>query len=200
MRDWEDHWSRRDTPWDKGEAAPPLFEYLEEWDDGFMRGARVLVPGCGSGHDVRALAGAGAKPVGVDVSETAIEVARAHDPSGDEEFRHGSLFDWEETGYDALWEHTCFCAIDPADRANYARAAGRVVKPGGRLVGVFYLNPDNDGDGPPFGADRAEICRHFEPWFSLVRSRVPERAFPSRVGREWLAVFQRKAEATAGLR
>lgn len=193
VRDWEECWRRGETPWDKGEAAPPLLEYLASRDDGFVSGARVLVPGCGSGHDVRALAAAGARPTGLDLSGTAIEVARSHARVGGEVYLQGCFFEWAEGGFDAIWEHTCFCAIDPAERPRYARAAARALRPGGRLIGVFYLNPDHDDEGPPHRAEREEIRGHLGPWFSLLDAKVPELAFPSRAGREWLAVFERLA-------
>lgn len=192
-RDWEQHWIEGDTPWDKGEAAPPLLEYLDDWDDGFIRGARVLVPGCGSGHDVRALAAAGARVTGLDLSPTAVEVAREQATEDGEDYLEGDLFEWSGQGlYDAIWEHTCFCAIGPEDRPRYAEAVARLLRPGGRLIGVFYLNPDNDEGGPPFASSREEILRHLEPSFSLEREKVPDRAFPSREGREWLAQLIRQ--------
>jgi SAM-dependent methyltransferase len=197
MRDWEKHWSEGDTPWDKGAAAPPLQEYLEKWDAGGLRGARVLVPGCGSGHDVRELARAGAMPTGLDLSPTAIEVARGHEAAGEERYVAGDFFDWDGGPFDALWEHTCFCAIPPERRDDYAAAAGRLVRPGGKLIGVFYLDPDNDGDGPPFGASRDEIVEHLRPWFSLIRGETPQRGYESRVGREWLACFARHDRGVA---
>lgn len=191
-RNWEDHWVEGDTPWDKGEAAPPLLEYLDEWDDGFVEGARILVPGCGSGHDVRALAAAGARVTGLDVSPTAVEVARSHAAINGEAYVQGDLFEWSgDFPFDAVWEHTCFCAIEPDDRSRYAGAVARLVRPGGRLIGVFYLDPDNDEGGPPHPSSKAEIERHLGPSFSLKRGKVPDRAFPSREGREWLAQFVR---------
>lgn len=192
VRDWEACWQRGETPWDKGQAAPPLLEYLEDWDAGFVHGGRVLVPGCGSGHDVRALALAGALPVGLDLSPTAIKVAREHPPVAGEVYQEGCFFRWDEGGFDAIWEHTCFCAIEPATREQYARSAARALRPGGRLIGVFYLDPDHDEDGPPYRAEQEEIAGHLEPWFSLVGGRVPTRTFPGREGREWLAVFERE--------
>jgi hypothetical protein len=54
--DWEERWRSKDTPWEKGYAAPPLTEYLEEGGEELRNARRVLVPGCGSGHDVRELA------------------------------------------------------------------------------------------------------------------------------------------------
>ncbi len=193
MRDWEDHWQRGETPWEKGGPAPPLLEYLEEWDNGSITGSTILVPGCGSGHDVRALAAAGARVTGLDIAPTAIELAGSIPRVNGERYRQGSFFEWRDEAYDAIWEHTCFCAIDPSDRDRYAAAAARLVKPGGRLIGVFYLDPDHDEDGPPFGATRDEISRHLAPSFSLVREKVPQRSFPTREGREWLVEFRRLA-------
>ncbi|MCH7225267.1 methyltransferase domain-containing protein [Haloferula sp. A504] len=191
-RNWEDHWMAGDTPWDKGEAAPPLLEYLDEWDDGFVDGARILVPGCGSGHDVRALAAAGARVTGLDLSPTAVEVARSHPAINGEAYVQGDLFDWsDDSSFDAVWEHTCFCAIEPEDRSRYAEAVARWIRPGGRLIGVFYLDPDNPDGSPPHPSSKAEIERHLAPSFSLERGKVPDRAFPSRLGREWLAQFVR---------
>jgi SAM-dependent methyltransferase len=192
MTDWDQRWRNQETPWDKGEPAPPLLEALAHPEDGpFLRDARVLVPGCGSGHDVRALATGGARVTGLDLSSTAIKVARGHTPVRGEEYVCDCLFSWEAEPFDALWEHTCFCAIDPSCRGIYAEAVGRLVRPGGKLVGVFYLNPEDPDDDPPYGSEKTEIVKHLEPWFTLQWGSVPKRAFPSREGREWLATFVR---------
>jgi hypothetical protein len=56
-RDWNAAYEGGETPWDKGYASPPLIEFLN-----FQPiSGRVLVPGCGAGHDVRALAAEGAE-------------------------------------------------------------------------------------------------------------------------------------------
>lgn len=191
MRDWQDYWERGETPWDKGEAAPPLLECLEGGFGEFLKSARVLVPGCGSGHDVRALVAAGAEVTGMDLSAKAVEVAEGWEPVGDEIFLEGDFLAGDLAGFDAIWEHTCFCAIEPDQRDAYVAAAAMAVREGGRFYGVFYLTPDNDEDGPPYAAEIDEIVGRFSPWFTLLDGRVPERAFPGREGREWLAVFER---------
>lgn len=192
MTNWDQRWVDQETPWDKGEAAPPLLEALAHAEDGpFLRESRVLVPGCGSGHDVRALAAAGARVVGLDLSPTAIEVARSFPRVADESYVCGSLFDWEDSPFDAIWEHTCFCAIDPSSRGRYAEAVARLIRPGGFLIGVFYLDVEDPDDDPPYPSEKEEIVRHLAPWFTLVRGSVPTKAFPSREGREWLATFAR---------
>ncbi len=64
------------------------------------------------------------------------------------------LFDW-------VFEHTLFCAIQPGERDEYARALLRWLKPGGQYLAVNYLIPDRDG--PPFGTTRDELWQRFSP-------------------------------------
>ena len=71
--EWDQRYQENDTPWDRGEPAPPLVEYLE---DNRLRG-RVLVPGCGPGHDARFLASHGCDVLGVDIAQLALQKAKA---------------------------------------------------------------------------------------------------------------------------
>lgn len=200
MTDWDARYESGDTPWDKGSAAPPLLEILdrhgvEPWGDG-----PVLVPGCGTGHDVRALAAAGLNVVGLDVSELAVLKASAYPKVADEVYELGDFLDpaWAmDRSFSALWEHTCFCAIPVERRNDYARSAAAVLMPGGLLAGVFFLTPFDPGDaetGPPFPTTIEEINAWFSPWFDQVDAWVPERAFPGREGREWIAIFRKLAQ------
>lgn len=205
MTDWDDLWQKEQTPWDKGYPAPPLTEYLDGIGEELLHARRVLVPGCGSGHDVRELARRGVGATGLDLSETAIERARAHPPAGREDYICGSLFDAEwriGREFDAVWEHTCFCAIDPSLRPAYARALSEILLPGGHLVGLFFLTPWDPGEeaqGPPFESTREEIVELLAPWFELRKDRVPGQAYPGREGREWLTVFERRNRPNPGV-
>ena len=188
---WQDRWETGDTPWDHGEAAPPLVDWLR---DNTLTG-RILVPGCGSGHEVRAVASAaGAEVLGLDLAEGAVAAADAFPEVGRERYRVGDFLALPEDlvgQFDALVEHTCFCAIDPADRPRYATAAARALKPGGRLVAIFYLDPQRPV-GPPFGVERAELDALFAAGFALESAHVPTRVFPGREGREELRVYRRQ--------
>jgi SAM-dependent methyltransferase len=190
--DWETRYQTGDTPWEKGEAAPPLVEWLARNEiDG-----RILVPGCGSGHDVRALARAGADPVGIDIAPSAIQRAAALPRAGEEVYEVADLFALPEhlTGiFDWVFEHTCFCAIDPLRRADYVAGVMTALKPGGHLLAIFYINPGHDGDGPPFGVSEEEIELLFEGMFERVTSYVPTIAYPGREGRELLCLLRRRS-------
>lgn len=179
-----------DTPWDKGAAHPVLADLLTE---NVLRG-RVLVPGCGSGHDVRALAGAGLEVVGLDIAPLALERARAFAKAGAETYRIADLFELPPDmrgAFDGVFEHTCFCAIDPARRADYVAAVSSALRPGGRLLAVFYAEPEHDGDGPPFGCRPEELDVLFGGVFRLLAERRGFPTFLHREGRELLRLFER---------
>ena len=199
MTDWESRYRQHDTPWEKGKAAPPLIELMERWSaTPPWGGGEVLAPGCGFGHDVRAIASTGVPVLGLDLSASAVEGARGFPSVGKERYLQADLFDrswWPEKGFTGWWEHTCFCAIDPVDRPRYAEAAGALVRPGGWLCGVFFLTPNERGEescGPPFDSTIPEIEGLLAPWFEKVDAWVPTRTYPGREGREWVAVFRRK--------
>lgn len=194
MTDWDDRWKAGETPWDHGAPAPPLVELLGSDQASWLIGKRVLVPGCGSGEDVRELARAGADATGLDISPTAVAHAQAMSPTKGTDFVNGSFFDWESEPFDAVWEHTCFCAIEPADRIRYASACARLIRPGGCLAAVFYLEPwlpDETPEPPPHGSGKSEIIELLRPDFVLRWDKTPDLSYPGREGREWLAVFER---------
>ena len=190
LMDWNQRYEQDDTPWDKGEAHPVLLGMLTH---GALTG-RILVPGCGTGHDVRALAARGLDVTGLDLAPLALEMARAHAAAGGEKYLLGDLFDLPaalESSFDGIFEHTCFCAIDPVRRGDYVDAVASLLKPGGRLLSVFFLDPGNDGEGPPFGCATEEIDDLFSPHFRLLEEDSAIPTFPEREGRELLRLFRR---------
>lgn len=197
MTDWNERYRAGDTPWEKGQPAPPLLELLERMDLENWGGGPVLVPGCGTGHDVRALAEKGLTTVGVDLAEMAVERARAFPAVGNESYELGNFLDpsWRAgRKFSAIWEHTCFCAIDPNQRAAYAKAAADLLDEGGLLAGVFFLTPFDPGEeaaGPPFATTIEELENWFSPAFERIDGWVPLRAFPGREGREWIGLFRK---------
>jgi SAM-dependent methyltransferase len=188
--DWEARYVSKDMPWEKGEPSPGLVDFLGT-HPGLDRGS-VAIPGCGTGHDARAWANAGFKAHGFDIATTALQLAREKTESA------GLVATFEQRNFlqddpaqpfDWLFEHTLFCAIDPARRDEYARAVVRWLKPGGQFLAVFYIITDTDG--PPFGTNRAEIISRFSPFFNLLEEWMP-RSYPNRTGLELMMWWQRK--------
>lgn len=188
--DWEGRYQAQDTPWDKGEPSPGLIDFLAAHPE--LPRTTVGVPGCGTGHDVRAWAEAGFNAQGFDVAPSAIERSRAQTPRDKlrASFQIADfLADAPPQPFDWLFEHTLYCAINPNQRPEYAKAVLRWLKPDGQFLAVHYLIPDEDG--PPFGTTREEVLTRFSPDFDLVQEWVP-RSYPNRTGLELMLWWKRK--------
>ncbi|WP_435892579.1 methyltransferase domain-containing protein [Oceaniferula spumae] len=194
--DWNQRYVEGDTPWDKGTYTPALLEIFAK--QLIPTGAEVLVPGCGFGHDARAIADAGYSATGMDIADSAVKGARlAHQDAEGLEFIQANLFDLElpkQKRYGAIWEHTCYCAILPEQRPAYVEAVSNLLEENGLLVGVFFTNTEMPpGEGPPFETSAEEVRSLFSDKFDLLWEKEPDATFPSRVGCEWLMAWQRKA-------
>ena len=190
--DWDDLYCRRETPWEKGVPHPGLLDFLAE--NGPLRG-EIFVPGCGSGHDVRALSTAENHVLGVDVATRAMAKATARPKIANEEYLLADLFELPPKlnhKFDWVFEHTCFCAIDPSRRKNYVEAIVRLLKPNGKLLAIFFINPDHDEDGPPYRVSTAELEGFFGEYFTVEREWVPARTHPGREQRELMRVLHRR--------
>lgn len=197
--DWEERYRQADTPWDKGVAHPALGRWLAGHADR-MTGA-VLVPGCGLGHDARAIAVAepAANVLGLDIAPSAIAAATGIEGPGNAAFRQGDLFDLPADlrgRFDWIWEHTCFCAIDVDRRDAYAAAVATALRAGGHLLGVFYLDPyrgdHRPGGGPPHGCTTGELHDRFaRAGFQILAEDVPVATYLEREGRERLVLMAR---------
>jgi SAM-dependent methyltransferase len=190
--DWDQCYREGTTPWNKGEPSPPL----KAWLGRNQLTGRVIVPGCGLGHDVALLAESGADVVGLDVSVTAIEGAKVHHPSIQDRLVAGDLFapPLEMIGsFDALVEHTCLSGMPPEWRTRYAEACRRLLKPDGMIIGVWFIEPEMDPgeSGPPFALPVAALDAMFDKDFKVVEDYVPEESYDGRAGRERLRVLKR---------
>src|ERR1700678_1457302 len=86
--DWELQYQKGETPWEKGAPSPGLIDFLAAEP---LRG-RVLVPGCGFGHDVRALATTADEVIGLDLAPSAVEAAERPPKVAAERYVAGYLF------------------------------------------------------------------------------------------------------------
>ncbi|KAH6635909.1 S-adenosyl-L-methionine-dependent methyltransferase [Chaetomium tenue] len=82
---WSELWdSDQADLWDRGMPSPALVDFITTRRDiidclgGGRRRPRALVPGCGRGYDVVMLALHGFDAVGLEVSQTAVNAARAY--------------------------------------------------------------------------------------------------------------------------
>ncbi|HTB82776.1 MAG TPA: methyltransferase domain-containing protein [Candidatus Sulfotelmatobacter sp.] len=188
---WEQRYQTHDMPWEKGAPSPGLVDFLATHPR-LQRGS-VCVPGCGFGHDVRELARAGFVASGFDLApsaiQTATEMTRAAGLDADF-FLSDFLRNDPPQPFDWIFEHTLFCAIQPAERDDYVRAVLRWLAPGGTYLAVNYF--DCGPDGPPWPTARKEQWERFSPHFELLGDWTP-RSYQNREGKERMFWWRRKA-------
>jgi SAM-dependent methyltransferase len=192
--DWDAAYRTGQVFWDRAAPSPPMRQYLERHP---VQG-RALVPGCGRGHEVALAVEMGLDATGLDIAPTGLKEARALYPRLASRFVLGDLFDPPAAlrgTFDVVLEHTCMSALPPALRSSYRRGIDLLLKPGGLLIGVWYINPDLEpGDeGPPFPFPVPALTALFADGFEIVADYVPDVAFSRREGRERLRVLRRHA-------
>ncbi|KAF9456877.1 S-adenosyl-L-methionine-dependent methyltransferase [Collybia nuda] len=188
-------------PWDIGQVQPPVREVVESGEVDFPRQGRALVPGCGSGYEVIFLASSlGLDTVGLDISETAIEVAKGKlaaqetPPKGSVNFSTGDFFaldPLEEEKLDVIYDCAFFVAIPPSRRPEWSRQMANLVKPGGYLITlIFPMDPLSD-IGPPYSVRPSHYHEHLDGNFVKIIDRESKMSLPGRAGRERIAVWRR---------
>jgi SAM-dependent methyltransferase len=191
-RFWEDVYARGGDGWELGGPAPPLVDFFTTTT---LDGRRVAVPGCGRGHDARFLASRGYEAVGFDFAEAPLTAARALAARAGSTARFEALDVFalgraHPHAFDGVWEYTCFCAIDPARRAEYVASLAGAVRPGGWLLGCFFPLRGSPA-GPPFPVSMDEVRRVLRPAFRIDRDFMPLRSVRGRQGREWMVLARR---------
>ena len=122
-----------------------------------------MVPGCGRGYDVTALATPDRYVLGLDIAEKAVEAAKERrDALSPEQcackenadFQTTSFFELDVSDpgnqFDFIYDYTFLCALDPSVRASWAAQMGRLTRPGGELLTLIFPIRAPDDKGPPF--------------------------------------------------
>ncbi len=193
--DWDARYRDGETPWEKGMAHPALPFFIESHPAFFEGKPRLFHPGCGYGRDAAHLAPLCREITALDIAEEAITNAKNLYPALENiRWEQGDLFTWDEPEhYDLVWEHTCFCAITPSYRAAYVRAIHTLLKPGGLLLGIFFLTPDHPiGEGPPFRVSRDQLNHFFGKDFELIEDIPNPPTYDGREDTETIMIWRKR--------
>ncbi|KAG1328242.1 Thiocyanate methyltransferase 1 [Cocos nucifera] len=190
---WEKSWEEGLTPWDLAQPTP-VVQHLVQRES--LPTGRVLVPGCGSGYDVVAIASPERYVVGLEISHSAVKKAKEWSSSLSNAnyftFLVADFFTWQPTElFDLIFDYTFFCAIDPCMRAAWARKVRDLLKPDGELITLIYLISDQD-EGPPYNVTVADYENVLNPvGFKALSIVDNELAVGPRKGREKLGRWKR---------
>lgn len=190
---WEADYKRGTDGWDLNQPAPS-FKRLAS-SKRFKPG-RMIVLGAGRGHDAREFSRFGFQVTAVDFSPYVIrEMHRLDDSSAPIEILQHDIFtlpDEMNDSYDYILEYTCFCAIDPKRRSEYADLIARLLKPNGIYIDLAFPL-DGRAGGPPFAVTESEIQTLFnERGFRLLSREKPSDSVSARRNAEELFIFQKK--------
>lgn len=176
--------------WDLNQASPVLIDMFPRLK---LPKSRILVLGCGFGHDAAFFAQNGHLVTAVDFSPLAIAGAR-------ERYGHLSNIRWQTAdalhlptefheSFDLVFEHTCFCAINPIQRQKLVQTWLQCLVPNGTLFAVFFSM--FKFQGPPFGVTEWEVRKRLNSRFQFLFWNRWRKSVPGRMGRE-LFVYARK--------
>jgi SAM-dependent methyltransferase len=197
---WDERFGAGFTPWDEARTPPALTRFVSV--HGPALGRRVLVPGCGSGHEIAALAAAGFEVLALDFSAAAVAQARAHlpAPQAARSLRQADYFTFEaalaepaaQPPFDWIYERAFMPALPPARFADWAARTAALVRPGGLLAGLFIVGAavPQPRSGPPFTTTRAELEALLGAAFECIDAQAlpPAEMLPVFQGRlTWLA-------------
>lgn len=188
---WQTYYNHDDLRWDIGEVSPPMKRL---WEEGILKQGRVVIPGCGQGHEVLFFARQGFEVTGVDFTDGAVRLLRGNLEKAGLSARaiQSDFFELDgshDAFYDLMLEQTFFCAIHPRDRVRYVETARRILKPGGLLAGVFYETGIEEG--PPYNTTQEHIREHFSGGFEIVRLEKCSHSHERRAGNEWLVILRK---------
>ena len=189
---WEKRFRENFTPWDAGGVPAVLKRFLDEEP----RGRSVLIPGCGSGYEVRAFAEAGFDVLAIDFAPAAVERAqRVLGPLSDR-VRLSDFFESDfKTPFDLVYERAFLCALPRRLWPRYAPRVAELLRPGGRLAGFFFF--DNAERGPPFGLKAGELENLLGGHFVLAADAAVGDSIPIFAGKERWRVWTRSTSPSA---
>ena len=196
---WDRRYREGGDGWELGQPAPPLERFLREHPLAPRPGGRVLVPGCGRGHEAALLAELGFAVVGLDFSQEAIQEGQRLYGASRPGLRwlRADLFDAAAlaaaglgaASLDGVLEHTCFCAIEPEQRQAYRSTVTTLLQPGGWLLGVFFCH--GRPGGPPYGSDPVQLAASWRQAGLMERIWEPAQGSVAQRSDEWLGLWRK---------
>jgi SAM-dependent methyltransferase len=127
----------------------------------------VLIPGIGYGRNAEVFRQNGMGVTGIEISKTAIELARKYCGS-DIKIYHGSVTDmpFDDKEYDGIFCYALIHLLDAPQRIKFIRDCYNQLKPGGYMVFVTISKEDPMfGIGTQLDTDRFERIKGAQIFF-----------------------------------
>jgi len=193
MEFWDSRYRAGKTPWDFGGIPAALARYLRTTSP-----RRVLIPGCGSGYEVRAFHECGWEVLAVDYSPAALERARRVLGNLADKIVLGDFFarDFGGRKFDVIYERTFLCSLPPEVWPQYGRRMAELLGGGAELIGLFLFGREDEP--PPYPLTEESAQKLFGEHFARAVDEPVSDSLPLFAGRERWQVWRRKAETQGG--
>ncbi|MEM1320738.1 MAG: methyltransferase domain-containing protein [Bacteroidota bacterium] len=193
---WTQRYQEQRTGWNIGEISTPLKAYFDQLEDKTLR---VLIPGAGNAYEAEYLFQQGFLRTHVlDIAAPPLAALRQRVPDFPaEQLILGNFFE-HEGQYDLIVEQTFFCSFPPtpANRRAYAQKMQALLRPGGKLVGLWFSMPlTGDMVNRPFGGSKEEYLGYFADLFEVKVLEPCYNSIAPRAGNELFGIMVRKGIA-----
>ena len=187
---WTLRYQEARTGWDIGYPSTPLKAYIDQLEDKTLQ---VLIPGAGNAYEAEYLWQQGFQNTHVlDVSPAPLDAFRQRNPHfPKQQLLLGDFFK-HRGQYDLILEQTFFCSFIPTDENRYAYAEKMhgLLKPSGKLVGVWFDIPlTGDLEKRPFGGNQALYEMYLTKYLTKHRFERCYNSIPPRQGNELFGIF-----------
>jgi methyl halide transferase len=187
---WNNRYEAEETGWDLKTISPPLKAYIDQLTN---KNPRILIPGCGSGHEAEYLLKQGFQDVTViDFAPLVVEKMKSYLS----EYKNITIictdFFMHSGEYDLILEQTFFCALDPTLRTKYVQKMSELLTENGKLTGLLFgvQFPKN----PPFGGSKEEYLDLFSSDFKINLLEPCYNSVKPREGNELFFNFSKNGE------
>lgn len=185
---WNRFFEENQLGWDVGYVSTPLKEYFDQLED---KSIKILIPGSGSGWEAEYLFSQGFRNVFYhDFSPLAHNSFLKRIP----EFPPGQMLPGDffslNGNFDLIVEQTFFSSIPRNKRKDYIRQINKLLKPGGKFVGLLF-NHEFPQSFPPFGGSFIEYNELFFNMFNVKTFETASNSIRPRKGREFFFILEK---------
>jgi thiopurine S-methyltransferase len=189
---WSNRYIQNTTAWDLEKVSPPIKAFVDKLNN---KQLNILIPGSGNGYEAEYLFLNGYLNTSVvDLAKEPLQNIKKRIVNFPEkQLIEADFFNLSKNQkFDLIIEQTFFCAINPKLREEYVKMCYGLLNKGGRIVGLLFYDIPLKED-PPFGGNKVEYLKLFEPFFEILIFEKCMNSHSSRMGKEYWIEFTKRA-------